>query len=176
MKRSGFKRPEYIPAPPAPPARGRMASMGRADLKAAPKPHESRNAHLLSMARGRPCLLRVFGVCNHNPATVVACHSNSSEHGKSMARKADDQWSVWGCSDCHRWLDQGKADYRTKNRAFSEAHLRQQAEWAKIVANMAEKPNDRRAAHWALALLQAGPDSENQLDALVSAFRESPTT
>lgn len=154
MRRSGgFGRQLYVPAPPAPPSRGRVVSMGPAQLTAVPKPVEHRNPDLLGLARGRYCLLRIPGICCGRHDTVVACHSNSSDHGKGGARKADDQWTVWGCWNCHCWLDQGPADYREKNRAFSTAHILQIEAWARIAYDMAEPPRARRAAEWALRLL-----------------------
>jgi len=59
-------------------------------------------------ARGQNCTLRIQGVCNHNPDTVVLCHSNRIEHGKGMGIKADDKYACFGCSACHAVLDGGK--------------------------------------------------------------------
>ena len=38
---------------------------------------------------------------------VQASHSNWSHHGKSMARKADDQYTAAICQSCHYEIDQG---------------------------------------------------------------------
>lgn len=115
------------------------------------------------MARGMPCLLRVPGVCTHDRATVVCCHSNLSIHGKAGARKADDHYSVWGCAACHRWLDQGPAPRAQKAAAFMAAHLAQVLEWRAIAYDSSSAPRDRSAALWALGLLNSQP---NQLVAL----------
>lgn len=126
--------------------------------RADPKPVEHRNPHLLAMARGQRCLLRIPGVCMENVETTVACHSNLGTHGKAGARKADDQYSVWGCMACHRWLDQDKRpSYEEKTTAFLRAHARQVVEWQRIVGDMARTPRECRAAHWALALLADVP-------------------
>lgn len=122
----------------------------------APKSVEHRNPHLLAMAAGMPCLLLVPGVCNHRQDTTVACHSNLSIHGKAGARKADDQYSVWGCAACHAWLDQGTAPAAQKERAFMEAHSRQVLAWRGI-ATFDPFLKDKRAAQWALERLGATP-------------------
>jgi Protein of unknown function (DUF1364) len=121
-----------------------------------PKTTAHRNPNLLAMARGKDCLMRVPGVCNHNPETVVAAHSNSGMHGKAGARKADDEYSVWACSACHSWLDQG-AGARNREigqRTFVQALLRQAREWARIAYDPLCKAKDRDAAAWALEQLQ----------------------
>lgn len=135
--------------------RGTYAVMG--NPVSAPKPEAHRNPRLLSMARGRPCLFRVDGVCNFNPETTVAAHSNWACHGKSGARKADDHYSAWSCSACHSWLDQGRADGELKKTAFMLAHLSQVDEWRRIAMLASSAPADRRAAQWALDHLNATP-------------------
>lgn len=116
------------------------------------------------MARGMPCLLQVPGVCSHDRATVVCCHSNLSIHGKAGARKADDHYSVWGCAACHRWLDQGPAPKAQKYSAFMAAHLRQVLEWRAIAFDPASAPSDRSAALWALERLNSTPNFQRVHD------------
>lgn len=111
-----------------------------------------RNAGLLEMARGKPCLLMIPDVCQGGIETTVACHSNLQMHGKAMGRKADDEYTVWGCAACHRWLDQGSAHADTKNIHFQGAHLRQVEEWRRIAVKSA-RPKERHAALWALEML-----------------------
>lgn len=125
---------------------------GPAQLKPAPKPVEHRNEDLLRLARGKKCLLAIGTHCSGDE-TVVACHSNLGEHGKSMARKADDQYTVWGCFHCHQALDSGAFSADVKREWFLDAHSRQIMEWARIVYDMAQSPKDRKAAEWALKLL-----------------------
>lgn len=166
MKRSpmargtGFARRAYA-APPAAPLRrveraGVIAHVS-ASVVARPKTEAHRNAHLLSMARGRYCLLHVPGVCIGGTETTVACHSNLSIHGKAGARKANDEYHVPGCFACHRWLDQGPADGVLKAMTFMQAHL-EQVNWLRAVASdMTHPPKDRAAAQWALDRLNASP-------------------
>jgi hypothetical protein len=124
---------------------------------ASPKTEAKRNRALLDIARGRRCLLRVPDACTGDTATTVACHSNLSLHGKAGARKADDQYAVWGCLACHRWLDQGPADAGVKQSIFMLAHFDQVLEWRRIAADSTESARFRRAAKWALEQLNATP-------------------
>ena len=120
------------------------------------KPVALRNPHLLRMARGQSCLLSVPGVCNGDPTTTVAAHSNLGIHGKAKARKADDHWHVHACSACHTWLDQGSAPAETKESSFLGAHAWMVSIWHGIVCGFVEStPKDRAAARWALDQLKS---------------------
>lgn len=160
LRRTGFRKATYVPAPPAPPTRGRMASMVPALLKPAPKTVPWRNPHLLDMAKGKPCLFRLPGVCNHNPETTVAAHSNLSIHGKAGARKADDCYSVWACSACHAWLDPGPASAEEKAAVFMAAHASQVLEWRRIAMDRTADRKDRASAIAALTRLDCWPAVE----------------
>lgn len=151
---SGFKRPhrEKTPQPVYAPT-GRAGVYGGSTNCADPKTVELRNPRLLRMARGKECLLQVPGVCNGDRSTTVACHSNLAEHGKSGARKADDQNSVHGCGACHSWLDQGPASYEEKRAVFLLALRRQTQVWRIMVADTSVPAADRDAATWALRYL-----------------------
>lgn len=128
----------------------RQGVTGPATLTALPKTEAKRNPHLLAMAKGKPCLMQVPGVCNNNPETTVAAHSNSHEHGKAGARKADDCYSVWACYACHAWLDQGQGAQNRKvaDELFKAAWARQRTEWDKLTDSTNDK--DKAAAQWAL--------------------------
>lgn len=148
-------RPIPQPAAPVPGRLARMYAVNDDSFRPSPKTAPARNRALLDMARGQPCLLRIPGVCNSDPATTVACHSNQAKHGKAGARKADDQWSVHGCSDCHRWLDSGMATASQKIAAFNEAHRRMVIVWTDMVED--RRPANQReydAAKWALGRLR----------------------
>jgi hypothetical protein len=56
-------------------------------------------------ARGQTCTLRIPGVCNSDPETVVFAHSNLLADGKGKGQKADDLFGCDACSACHAWLD-----------------------------------------------------------------------
>jgi len=136
----------------------RQSVFGPASLVPTPKTVARRNPHLLAMARGQRCLLRVPGVCNGDPETTVACHSNLSIHEKGGHRKADDCYSVWGCARCHTWLDSSySATGAARSQRFMAAHLRQVMEWRRIASSPDIPEADRRAAAWALDQLNATP-------------------
>ena len=125
-----------------------------------PKTRAYRDPALLEMARGRPCLLLIPGLCSHRTDTVVAAHSNLSIHGKGGARKADDCYSVWGCAACHLWLDTSKALGAIKEIAFMTAHARQVLAWRLVAMDASEPERFRKAASRALERLNATPIGE----------------
>lgn len=138
-----------------------MAQIGEMPITIA-KVDAHRNRALLDMARGRPCLLRVPGVCQGGTETTVAAHSNWACHGKAGARKADDQYSVWACAACHiGWLDQGPAPKEEKQTVFMRAHAAQVLEWARIERDPSETPRVRKAARWALEQLNSTTKAAN---------------
>jgi hypothetical protein len=159
LKRTGFKRKTIERKPvvltPVPEHLRRKVRTGPAELQAAPKTEQHRNQRLLDMAKGKPCQMAVPGVCSHDPATVVAAHSNSSKHGKAGARKADDHYVVYACFSCHTWYDQGGGarDREMGQKAWDAAHIRQIGLWHEIAMDPAAKEADRRAARWALDLI-----------------------
>ena len=59
----------------------------------------------LKRARGETCKVCIPGICNMNPDTVVAAHSNKGRHGKGMGKKAHDWYVAHACSDCHDAID-----------------------------------------------------------------------
>ena len=60
--------------------------------------------NLRAEARGRGCMVRLPGVCNHNSETVVLAHVRLI--GVSgMGMKADDLLGAWACSACHDVID-----------------------------------------------------------------------
>lgn len=64
-----------------------------------------RNARLLALAKGAPCLAAIPGICNGNPETVVAAHSNWQEHGKGVGHKVADCYICFACEACHSAID-----------------------------------------------------------------------
>lgn len=114
-----------------------------------------RNTAVLELARGRPCLIMLDG-CDGGGETTVAAHSDWSDlGGKGMARKANDEYTVWACCSCHYEVGHGKKlSNEQKREAWLEGHKRQIEEWNKIVKNMNERPRNRAAAMWALEMLK----------------------
>ncbi|MDN3390881.1 DUF1364 domain-containing protein [Pseudoalteromonas sp. APC 3691] len=65
-------------------------------------------------ARGQQCQVRIPGVCNRNPETVVLAHVGK---GSGMGQKCDDIHATYACSACHDVIDrrvaQGSANELT---------------------------------------------------------------
>lgn len=159
LKRTGFKRPavERRALPASVPVRAVALTVFPDMVQAQPKTEQHRNRRLLDLAKGQPCLLRVPNTCQGGTDTTVAAHSNLSIHGKAGARKANDEYHVFGCMACHGWLDQGPAPRAQKASAFMAGHLRQVEQWRLMAVDMGIPIADRKAVLWALDLLNATP-------------------
>ena len=60
--------------------------------------------NLRKEAKGRGCMVRLPGVCNHNSETVVLAHYRLA--GVSgMGMKSPDLIGAWACSSCHDAID-----------------------------------------------------------------------
>lgn len=152
MKRSGFKRPEYVRPPSPPLTRVRLVAMTiiTDDVKAAPKDPRHEDRHLLSMARGKPCLL-LSPLCCHDPETTVACHAGGVANGKGMGIKCGDEKTVWGCHMCNHFTDAyGGATKSEKAAVFAAGHERQIEAWRAIAADPSAPARDRASAKAAL--------------------------
>lgn len=84
---------------------------------------------LRKSAKGRECQIRLVGVCNYNPETVVLCHRN----GGGMALKQPDLFGAFGCSSCHDEVDRRtcKIDAKEVKLDFYEGVFRTQLIWLK---------------------------------------------
>lgn len=60
--------------------------------------------NLRKQARGRGCMVRLEGICNHNSETVVLAHIRMAGIS-GMGLKADDLLGAWACSACHSLID-----------------------------------------------------------------------
>lgn len=83
-----------------------------------------RSKRLLNAAHGQQCMVKIPNVCNGNPDTTVAAHSNQLTHGKGMGIKAHDCFIAWACSDCHREIDQGKMNKEDKQYYWQQGFER----------------------------------------------------
>lgn len=83
---------------------------------------------LRDSARGGPCMFTINHVCNHDPATTVLCHS-PSDGDRGMSSKNHDFLSVFGCSDCHRFMDLHGTDEIHLERYWLRALKRQWKWW-----------------------------------------------
>ncbi|HCE21893.1 MAG TPA: DUF1364 domain-containing protein, partial [Hyphomonas sp.] len=62
-----------------------------------------RSKTITQSARGKPCALRLPGICNGNPETTVWAHVNG--FGKGMGVKTHDLLGFPACSACHAAYD-----------------------------------------------------------------------
>jgi hypothetical protein len=69
-------------------------------------------------ARDKPCMVRVPGACNRDPATTVLAHySLAGISGKGL--KSPDHMGAYACSGCH-----DEIDGRTRITEFNKDQLR----------------------------------------------------
>ncbi len=65
-----------------------------------------RKVNLRNEARGRECQIRIPGICNHNPETVVLAHlNNKGLFGVGTGQKPHDMFGAHCCSACHDVVD-----------------------------------------------------------------------
>ena len=79
---------------------------------------------LTSLAKGRPCQIRLSGICNHDSETTVPCHFRLAGIS-GMGFKSPDLLVAHGCSACHAYVDSHK-DSHTQ-LAFAHGVFRTQA-------------------------------------------------
>lgn len=75
-----------------------------------------RNRKILDAANGQHCQM-----CGIKDGTVVAAHSNASEHGKGKGEKAEDCYIMFACNKCHHWYDFAPEPAAEKQKAFERA-------------------------------------------------------
>jgi len=80
-------------------------------------------------ARGRPCTVRLYGICSGRNDSTVLAHLPSGKKGL----KAHDIHGCIACYSCHKWLDEEwtKDDVTPEQRmlVFLEAVIRTQKIW-----------------------------------------------
>jgi hypothetical protein len=90
------------------------------------KRHESKR--LRDSARNQPCMVRLPGVCCHNPETTVLAHLG----GAGMGIKSNDMHGAFACNACHDQID-GRTkrvfDLEYLKNAFYDGMVRTQAYW-----------------------------------------------
>lgn len=135
----------------------RVGSIRDEPVRAVLKAPRWRNAAVLSLARGKPCLL-LSPICRPDPETTVACHGAGLASGKGLGYKLGDQWTVWGCDQCNHYTDAyNRATADEKNAVFEAGHGRQVTAWQQISGDPKAQPRDRKAAQsaldeWALSI------------------------
>lgn len=78
-------------------------------------------SRITESARGEECQIRIPGVCNGNPETVVWCHANGSAAGKGVWMKSIDLLGAYGCNACHDAYDR-------RSFRYEQWHTREQVE------------------------------------------------
>ena len=74
--------------------------------------------NLRNEAKGRGCMVRLEGICNHNSETVVLAHIRLV--GVSgIGMKSPDLLGAWCCSSCH-----DEVDGRTRKSGMTRDELR----------------------------------------------------
>ena len=64
--------------------------------------------NLRKYAKGKPCMIQLWGICNGNPETTVLAHYRRGHY--AMSSKPHDILGAWACSACH-----DEVDRRTRN-------------------------------------------------------------
>ena len=59
---------------------------------------------LREAAKGRPCMIRIPGVCSVDPSKTVLCHLRDYILA-GISQKPSDLVAVLGCSECHALID-----------------------------------------------------------------------
>lgn len=71
---------------------------------------------LRKLARGRICQIRVPGVCDGNPETVVLAHVRKINIS-GIGMKSPDVFGAWSCMKCHLCVDgHSKSDFTSAER------------------------------------------------------------
>jgi hypothetical protein len=121
MKRSPMSRGASTLKSTKPMARAAAPMRSRSKTNSDPRPKTGE----AELCCGQPCYLLIPGIPQHDPGTVVPCHSNQLAHGKAKGMKAHDKFTVPGCWLCHRELDQGSRFTREQKFAlWDDAYAR----------------------------------------------------
>jgi hypothetical protein len=77
---------------------------------------------LRDYAKGKPCMIRLVGICNRDDTTTVLCHERVTGFS-GAGLKSPDFFAAWGCSCCHDVVD-GRVDagltYDARRLALSD--------------------------------------------------------
>jgi hypothetical protein len=78
-------------------------------------------------------MVRLIGICNHNPETTVLAHIRMPGIS-GMGMKADDLLGAWACSSCHDAID--RRSHTDLDRDYVRlAHLEGMARTITILRN-----------------------------------------
>ncbi len=86
------------------------------------KPTKIRSKKITQSAKGENCTLRIPGICNHNPETVVFAHVHTKFSG--MGAKSNDIHGFYCCSECHSAYDRHEVENIDVLGALVETQLK----------------------------------------------------
>lgn len=89
--------------------------------------------NLRKLAKGMDCQVRIPGICNGNPETVVLAHYRLSGTCGTGIKPPDIQ-GAWACSECHDYIDGRKKNDMHRDyfrRLHAEGVMRTQYELIK---------------------------------------------
>lgn len=102
--------------------------MSKRSMNAAERRHDLRKH-----AKGKPCMIRIIGVCNHDPATTVLAHYRLAGYC-GTGQKPIDLLGAWACNECHAAVDSRTASHESREYlrlCHAEGVLRTLAELAR---------------------------------------------
>jgi hypothetical protein len=81
--------------------------------------------NLRDEARGRPCMVRLPGICIHDDETTVLAHARLAGI-TGAGQKAPDLLGAWACAACHNEIDGRtlRVERETVKLAFYEGVMR----------------------------------------------------
>ena len=87
-------------------------------------------------ARGRACMVRLPGICNHNSETVVLAHIRLPGVSGMGIKAPSDLLGAWACSACHDAIDR-RATHTAMTR--DEVRLAHYEGMARTIAQLAKE-------------------------------------
>jgi hypothetical protein len=159
MRRTGFARKVYTPAPAAPikPLERPVNNSG-GTTGPAPKSPADRNQAVRDLARDEACTgLRYAGYCRCHPSTTVWAHPNEGGENKGMGYKGNDSAGALLGAECHDYVDGRDGSGATQDQKLAVMRLAQartRDRLREIAGSRTEKLWKVRAARWALEQLE----------------------
>lgn len=77
---------------------------------------------LRKYARGKPCMIRIAGICNGNTETTVLAHVRMAGI-TGMGQKSPDLLGAWACNACHDAVDKRGKITDLSHGVLAQHHL-----------------------------------------------------
>jgi hypothetical protein len=81
--------------------------------------------NLRQLAKDKPCMIRLPGICSHNPEETRLCHLRMAGI-TGGAQKAPDAMGAWGCHPCSLATENGYEVSEAVRVMFLEGVMRTQ--------------------------------------------------